>query len=77
MEEALRSGIKDDTQEEIQVETSAEEKAVENFEEVAPRNGLMGGNQSVVPAWANGVLNTFFHTQILMIHFFKETEHPI
>ena len=43
MEEALRSGIKDDTQEEIQVETSAEEKAVENFEEVAPRNGLMGG----------------------------------
>ena len=32
----VRSGIKDDTQEEIQVETSAEEKAVENFEEVVP-----------------------------------------
>eukprot|EP00435_Cladocopium_sp_Y103_P009924 s1745_g2.t1 len=30
----MLSGIKDDTQEEIQVETSAEEKAVENFEEV-------------------------------------------
>ena len=29
-----RSGIKDDTQEEIQVETKTEDKAVENFEDV-------------------------------------------
>ena len=32
---APRSGIKDDTQKEIKVETKAEDKAVENFQEVA------------------------------------------
>lgn len=33
---APRSGIKDDTQKEIKVETKAEDKAVENFHEVEP-----------------------------------------
>lgn len=58
----VRSGIKDDTQEEIQVETSAEEKAVENFEEVVPWRISWGQNPGFL--WIFEDFGAIFDTKI-------------